>query len=58
VADTVSELQQTTRGSVIGAYTHDLSSMKGAYALAESVQQEWELDVLVNNAAVFEEDLR
>lgn len=57
VADTVSELQQSNKKSTIGAYTEDVSTVKGAHALAKKVAEGWELDVLVNNAAVYEDQL-
>jgi NAD(P)-dependent dehydrogenase (short-subunit alcohol dehydrogenase family) len=58
VADTVTELQAGNRQSTIGAYAQDVSTVKGAHALAKKVADGWELDLLVNNAAVYEEQLR
>ena len=59
MANTASELQQRHKGRTVAAYTHDVSTIAGANALAASVRNDWEqLDVLVNNAAVYEEQCR
>lgn len=58
VADTAAELGAIAAGEV-SAYTHDVSTAKGAAALAAAVLKDWpELDVLVNNAAVYEPEFR
>lgn len=55
VAETAAELQRTVPGGNVAAYTYDLSTLAATRRLATAVLRDWEVvDVLVNNAAVFE----
>ena len=59
VADTAAEVQKRGSSGSVAAYTHDLSTLAGVRALAEAVKADHtSIDVLINNAGVFEEKLR
>lgn len=58
VADTAAELAAAGSGSV-AAFTQDLSSLQGVRSLAADVKRDFpRIDVLINNAAVFETEKR